>query len=76
MSLKEALQKALSKVVKHELAHLKRYGCKAYVLLKGPAKPPRKQKLAPRAFIGYLVGYDSTAIYRVWDPVAYTVKGY
>src|SRR5208282_5442939 len=29
---------------------------------------PKKQKLEPRAHIGYLVGYDSTNIYRIWIP--------
>ena len=71
-----SLQKQIGTEIKYELAHLKRYGCKAYVLLKGPEKPPKRNKLAPRAFIGYLVSYDSTNIYRIWDPVAYDVKGY
>ena len=26
------------------------------------------RKLVPRAYIGYLVGYDSTNIFRVWIP--------
>jgi hypothetical protein len=29
---------------------------------------PRAAKNAPRAHIGYLVGYDSTNIYRIWVP--------
>src|SRR5436190_14246823 len=29
---------------------------------------PKKKKLEPRAHIGYLVGYDSTNIYRIWIP--------
>lgn len=41
------------------------YGCRAYPLKK---KIPRTQKLEPRAHIGYLVGYDSTNIYRIWIP--------
>src|SRR5436190_16988800 len=28
----------------------------------------KKKKLEPRAYIGYLVGYDSTNIYRIWIP--------
>jgi len=31
-------------------------------------KRNRRNKLAPRAEIGYLVGYDSTNIYRIWIP--------
>lgn len=50
---------------KPDLAHLYIYGCKAYSLIHGI---PRKQKLDPRASIGYLIGYDSRNIYRIWDP--------
>ena len=46
------------------------------MLLKGPEKPPKHNKLVLRAFIGYLIGYDSINIYRIWDSVAYDVKGY
>jgi hypothetical protein len=47
------------------IAHLKIYGCRAY-----PLNPriPRTKKLEPRAHIGYLVGYDSTNIFRIWIP--------
>ena len=31
-------------------------------------KKKRLNKLDPRAHIGYLVGYDSTNIYRIWIP--------
>ena len=31
-------------------------------------KRNRRNKLNPRAKIGYLVGYDSTNIYRIWIP--------
>ena len=44
------------------LSHLKVYGCKAYTLDHHISK---KQKLEPRAHIGYLVGYDSTNIFRI-----------
>jgi Reverse transcriptase (RNA-dependent DNA polymerase) len=47
------------------LSHLHVYGCRAYPLNK---KIPRRQKLEPRAHIGYLVGYDASNIYRVWIP--------
>ena len=52
---------------KLNLAHLHVYGYKAYPL-KPPASIPRKQRLEPRAHIGFLVGYDSTNIYRIWIP--------
>src|SRR5436305_11007319 len=29
---------------------------------------PKKKKLEPQAYIRYLVGYDSTNIYRIWIP--------
>jgi len=41
------------------------YGCKTYTLDK---RIKRGDKLAPRALIGHLVGYDSTNIYRIWIP--------
>ena len=51
---------------KPSLSHLHVYGCTAYSLIYGI---PRKQKLEARAQIGYLIGYDSRNIYRVWNPV-------
>ena len=75
-SPKVILQKALKNLPVYELTHLKIYGCKAYPLLKGPNKPARSEKLKPRAFVGYLVGYDSTNIYRIWDPEKGEVSGY
>ena len=50
-------------------AYLKAYGCKAFALrsdtLRGKS---RLQRLDPRAWIGYLVGYRSSNIYRIWVP--------
>jgi hypothetical protein len=56
---------------KPSLQHLRAYGCKAYTLIKSKGDPDylgKLQKLAPRAHIGYIVGYESTSIYRVWIP--------
>ena len=50
---------------KPQLSHLKIYGCKAYALNRNI---PKKEKLEPKAHIGYLVGYDSTNIFRIWIP--------
>src|SRR5436190_14788618 len=53
------------------LHHLKAYGCCCYVLIKlagDPDHPKKLRKLQPRAHIGFLVGYESTNIYRVWIP--------
>src|SRR6267378_3458891 len=49
------------------IAHIRVYGCRAYPLIPNE-KIPRTQKLAPRAHIGHLVGYESTNIFRVWVP--------
>ena len=40
------------------------YGARAYPLERNIPK----FKLDPKASIGYLVGYDSTNIYRIWVP--------
>jgi hypothetical protein len=45
--------------------HLVAYGSKAYALNK---QIPKLNRLDPRAFIGHLVGYEGTNIYRVWIP--------
>jgi hypothetical protein len=50
---------------KPNLSHLRIYGCRAYPLRKNV---PHLDKLEPRAHIGYLVGYDSTNIFRIWIP--------
>src|SRR5204863_1388254 len=47
------------------IAHLRVYGARAYPL---DHKIPKSEKLKPRAHIGYLVGYDSTNIFRIWVP--------
>lgn len=52
------------------LARLYVYGCRAQPLNK---HIPRQQKLDPRAHIGYLVGHDSTNIYRISIPSLETV---
>jgi len=51
---------------KPHLAHLKVYGCRAYAMTRNAQKKiNRLAKLEPRAHIGYLVGYDSTNIFRI-----------
>jgi hypothetical protein len=71
-----ALHRALKKPYNPEVSHLRVFGCKAYPLLKGKDAPPKSEKLSPRAFVGYLIGYDSTNIFRVWNPETWTVSGY
>jgi hypothetical protein len=55
-----------------DISHLKVYGCKAYALIP-PEKIPRKDKLAPRAEIGWLIGYQSTNIYEIWIPQPFKI---
>lgn len=50
-----------------DLSHLHSYGCKTYPLIK---HLPRKQKLAERAHIGNLVGYEARNIFRIWVPAS------
>lgn len=50
------------------ISHLRAYGCKAFVLIKNIQQRKKLEKLAPKAHIGYLVGYQSTNIYRIWIP--------
>ena len=53
--------KAVTKAKPH-FAHMHVYSCRAYLL---DHHIPKKKKLEPQAHIGYLVGYDSTNIYRI-----------
>ena len=79
MSPREAGQKALGRETSHQITYLKVYSYKCYALLKDKEiihKPKKSNKLTPRAFVGFLIGYNSSNIYRVWDPVKKEVKGY
>ncbi len=49
------------------LVHLRVYGCRAYAYIPQELRA-RKAKLAERAHIGFLVGYDSTNIFCIWLP--------
>ncbi|OAQ57580.1 polyprotein [Pochonia chlamydosporia 170] len=53
-----------------DITHLKAYGCRAYPLTREALQGKQKKNLKthPHAEIGYLVGYDSTNIFRVWIP--------
>ena len=51
-------------------SHLCTYGCKAFAMTTDALKKTSHlQRFKPNAWIGYLVGYDSTNVYRVWNPV-------
>jgi len=56
-------------VRKPQISHLRNYSCKAFAMTNDALKKTnRLNKLEPNAWISYLVGYDSTNIYRVWNP--------
>lgn len=48
-----------------KVQHIRIYGCRAYPLIQNQLK---LNKLGPRTSIGYLVGWDSTNIFRIWIP--------
>jgi hypothetical protein len=64
----ESLQNALHRtVVKSDISYLRVYGCKIYAYI--PQEIREREiyyKLVSRARIGYLVGYNSTNIFRIW----------
>jgi len=72
----EHLQISLGRtIIKPDIGHLKVYGCRSYVYVPEEVrKKERHHKLAPRARIGYLVGYQSTNIYRIWIPQLQEVR--
>ena len=47
------------------IGHMHPFGCRAYAM---DLKIPKLNKMRPRAQIGYLMGYDSTNIFRIWMP--------
>ncbi len=54
-----------NELIRYELNHFRVFGCKAYSLLKGANALPKTKKMKSRAFIDYLIKYDSTNIYRI-----------
>lgn len=49
--------------------HLRVFGCKAYAMTdRAQNKEERLKRFEPKAWIGYLIGYTATNIYRVWVP--------
>ncbi len=61
------LQRLLKESIKWELDHLKIFDCKTYVLLKESDVSSRSEKMKARAFVDYLIYYDSINIFRVWN---------
>jgi hypothetical protein len=61
---------------KPHLAHLKAYGCKAFAMTDDTHRgKSRLQRLDPKGWIGYLVGYRSSNIYQIWLPSLAKVIG-
>ena len=57
------------KPVRSTIDNLVAYGCKAYYLTAETLREKDKSiKLAPRAAVGYLCGYEARNIWRIWDP--------
>lgn len=54
--------------IRPNLANLRLYGCRAYVKLPKRDQGSRRNKMAPRAVIGYLVGFVASNIWRIWLP--------
>jgi hypothetical protein len=49
---------------KPDQSHLRAYGCKAFAMTTDALKKVnRLQRFNPKAWIGYLVGYDLTNVY-------------
>ena len=51
-------------------SHLRTYGCKAFAMTDNTKRHKgRLQRLDPKAWIGYLVRYQLSNIFRVWVPL-------
>jgi hypothetical protein len=61
------LQRLLKKSIRWEIDHLKMFECKTYVLLKESDASSRSEKMEARAFVDYLIDYDSINIFRIWN---------
>jgi hypothetical protein len=59
-----------------DITYLKAFGCQAYPLTREAQEGKRKKdvKTMPHAEVGYLVGYDSTNIFRIWIPERQEVR--
>ena len=68
---KTSLELAAGK--KPRIGHLRVFGCRAYAHQLGSEQPPRLDKLAERAHMGYLVGWEPTNIFRIWAPSLETI---
>jgi hypothetical protein len=70
------MQKLINQSIRFEIEHLKMYECKTYSLLKDADASSRDSKLKSRAFVDYLVDYNSINIFRVWNSEKEDVNDY
>ncbi len=61
------LQRLLKESIRWKLDHLKIFNCKTYVLLKESDALSRSKKMKARAFVNYLIDYDSINIFKIWN---------
>ena len=54
--------------VRPNLANLRLYGCRAYIKRTERDLGSKRDKMEPRAIIGYLVGFIASNIWRIWLP--------
>ena len=66
----ELLYNALGQPKKPDISYFQVIGSKAYVRI---PKIPRLQKMEPKAFIGYLLGFESSNSFRIWVPQKHRV---
>ena len=71
-----SLHRALKKSYSFEIDHLKIFECKTYSLLKNNDVSSKSEKLTLKAFVDYLIEYDSTNIFRVWNSEIWSVSNY
>jgi hypothetical protein len=59
---------------KPNLSHLREFGCKAFVMTANAHKKVnRLKRFEPKAWLGYLIGYEASSIYRIWNPLTNVV---
>jgi hypothetical protein len=70
------MQKLINQSIRPEIEYLRMYECKTYSLLKEADASSRDSKLKSRAFVDYLVDYNSINIFRIWNSEKEDVNEY
>ncbi|KLP04001.1 Uncharacterized protein LW94_14520 [Fusarium fujikuroi] len=57
--------------IQPRIGHMKMIGCKAFAMTKSAQQKDKRlqSRTNPKAWIGYLVGYNSQNIFRIWNPL-------